>query len=117
MDRLKQIVGRKNPLKRAEGMCSILENTEGGDIALIPTHSNFQMPEVFLSTRILPECEAYFMQESEEMSKGKIEEWNERVDRVMEDLSVDFVIMEAQKAPPSEISLLERVQKTLGYTK
>ncbi|KAI5190663.1 hypothetical protein NEMIN01_1128 [Nematocida minor] len=117
MDRLKQILNKKDVLRRAELLCSILESEECGRVALVPSVANFQLPEIFLSTKILPECETYFMQESTEIKESEIKEWNTRVDNTIEKMANEFVISNAvtNKPTPSEAEIEERIKYVLGY--
>lgn len=117
MERLKQVLSKKDPIKRAEAMCNILENEDWGSVALVPTTANFQLPEIFLSTKILPECETYFIQERTKIHENQVEEWNSRVDNVLEKLSPDFLVSSApeSKVIPTEAELVERAKDVLGY--
>lgn len=117
MDKLKQVLSRKDLLRRAEAMCSALESEESGRIALVPGIANFQLPEVFLSTKILPECETYFIQESQEISETETEEWNRRIEETIEEMSGEFVISHTvhNKPPIDELEIEEIVKRILGY--
>ncbi|KAI5163759.1 hypothetical protein NEAUS03_2383 [Nematocida ausubeli] len=118
MDRLRQILSKKNALKRAEGLNAILEGEECEGIALVPGTANFQIPEVFLSTKILPECETYFIQKRKPIKADEIERWNQAIDDVIDGLSVEFTISSSvhSKEAPSEREVSDRIKKVLGYT-
>ncbi|EIJ89499.1 hypothetical protein NEPAR06_1826 [Nematocida parisii] len=119
MEQLKEILkNKKNPLKRAESLNIILESEECEGISLVPSTANFQIPEVFLSTKILPECETYFIQERSRISPVQVEEWNNRVDSVIDELSVEFTISNPvhTKHIPSDHEVIEAVKEVLGYT-
>ncbi|OAG29570.1 hypothetical protein NEDG_00703 [Nematocida displodere] len=116
MERLRQIIQKKESLKRAEAMCTMLETDEHNEVALIPAEANFQLPDIFLSTRILPECETYFIRESTVLAPPQVEAWNSNIGQALEALTIHMSI--SPKDPPkhlvTEEELVTRIEEVLG---
>ena len=117
MNRLRQALQKKNVLKRAESMCGVVETEEYSEVALVPGEPNYQLPDVFLSTKILPECETYFMQHSRKLAEQEIAAWNSRVEKVLEQVAAQIDPSYPSAEPPgfAEDALVEQVVKLLGY--
>ncbi|KAI5189303.1 hypothetical protein NECID01_0498 [Nematocida sp. AWRm77] len=117
MNKLRQALQKKDALKRAASMCSLLDMEEHNEVALVPTEPNFQLSDMLLSTKILPECETYFMQHSQKMGEKEIEEWNSKIEGVLEQLSIEIDVSfpRGEKENVSEKVFVERIESILKY--
>jgi len=116
---LRQAVHKKDPLSRAESLIKLIKLEKQVEVALLPTEANFQIPDTFLSTKLLPECETYFIQGAKEMTEAEIEEWNMKIDRTLEEIGVEINLAETTptRKTVTEEELKERIVQVLQYDK
>lgn len=116
MDRLKNIVRARTPLKRAEMLLAFVNAEDYKEAALIPAEESMQIPEALLSTKVLPECETYFLQDSREITLEEAGEWNSRVDSALEVLDIDLDAEDLEDSQPREEAggLEKRVREVFG---
>lgn len=115
---LRRVLQTQNPLKRAELVSRIVETEEIKELALIPTEPNYQLPDVFLSAKILPECETYFMQESKKITQKEIEDWNLLIEEAYDQITLYTKPIEKEpeiKKSEDPEQLKATIERILGW--
>ncbi|KAI5187358.1 hypothetical protein NEHOM01_2120 [Nematocida homosporus] len=118
MDWLKLVLSQKDRLKRAKSMGDCLDREESCEISLVPMESNYQIPEVILGLKVVPECETYFWQLGVEMAEEEVVGWNERVSRVLEgvmNVEMDFCGPVESRVVVSESEVSQQIKSVLGW--
>ncbi|KAI5180519.1 hypothetical protein NEOKW01_0823 [Nematocida sp. AWRm80] len=90
MHRIQLALEKKDKLKRAEEISRLIETEDNTEVSLVPVEYNNPLLENILSTKILSECETYFIQESTPVETRRIEEHNNRIDQMLEMLEIQL---------------------------
>ncbi|KAI5172879.1 hypothetical protein NEFER03_1895 [Nematocida sp. LUAm3] len=116
MKRLSQALRKKDPLERAKSICDSLDIEESVEYALIPAEANNQIPELFLSCKILPECEIYYAHNAVKLSEKEEEKWNAQIEDILEGMSIQMNIetFEEKRKCFTEQELIEKIKCVLG---
>lgn len=71
--------------------------------AIVPTEANFQLPNLFLRTKVSDDCLRYFTEHAEPMNEAAVERWNEGIQEhlsVLEEAQVEFLDDGVREGPP-----------------